>query len=224
MKDLLSVPEFAIAAGKKKQGIYQQVKNENSKIAPYVVYKGKTAYIKKEALKELYGIEQADSQAENQDSQIDFQDSQIENQESQADSQAENQESQTKSQAQSQEKQAESQGRGTAEEQEKSFILFLQEQLKEKDRQIAEKDKQIEKITLLLNQEQQLHARTTYLLTEYQKKEAEQEETAEEAEQKDQEEADTGTEEPQAPQATQEQAQEPQKKRSWLYRFFFGDE
>ena len=185
-KDLLTIPEFAEAAGKKKQGLYQQVKNENSKIFPYIVFRGKTPYIKIEALKEVYGIEQADSQDENQ-------------------------ESQAKSQAQSQENQA----APTQAEQESSFILFLQEQLKEKDRQLAEKDKQIEKITLLLDQEQQLHARTNFLLAEYQKREAEQEEQAGEA--------DTGAEEPQAP-PPQEQDQEPQKKRSWWYRLFFGEE
>ena len=210
-KDLLTIPEFAEAAGKKKQGLYQQVKNENSKIFPYIVFRGKTPYIKIEALKEVYGIEQADSQDENQESQAKSQESKTINQESQADSQDKNQESQAKSQAQSQENQA----APTQAEQESSFILFLQEQLKEKDRQLAEKDKQIEKITLLLDQEQQLHARTNFLLAEYQKREAEQEEQAGEA--------DTGAEEPQAP-PPQEQDQEPQKKRSWWYRLFFGEE
>ena len=168
-KDLLTVPEFAEAAGKKKQGLYEQVKNEKSKIYPYVIFRGKTPYIKIEALKEVYGIEQADSQDENQDSQTKNQESKTENQGSQADSQDENQDSQTKSQAESQENQAAQ----PQAEQENSFILFLQEQLKEKDRQLAEKDKQIEKITLLLDQEQQLHARTNFLLAEYQKREAE---------------------------------------------------
>lgn len=210
-KDLLTIPEFAEAAGKKKQGLYQQVKNENSKIFPYIVFRGKTPYIKTEALKEVYGIEQADSQEENQESQGKSQESKTENQGSQADSQDKNQESQDFSQAQSQENQA----APTQAEQESSFILFLQEQLKEKDRQLAEKDRQIEKITLLLDQEQQLHARTNFLLAEYQKREAEQEEQTGEA--------DTGAEEPQAP-PPQEQDQEPQKKRSWLYRLFFGEE
>ena len=216
MKQLYSIPEFAEAAGKKKQGIYQQVKNENSKIFPFVVFKGKTPYIKAEALKEVYGVEQADSQDENQDSQefsqenqAQSQESKTENQDSQADSQDENQDSQDFSQAQSQE----NQDAQTQAEQEKSFIIFLQEQLKEKDRQLAEKDKQIEKITLLLDQEQQLHARTNYLLAEYQKREAEQEEQTEEAE--------TEATEPQDPPPPQEQDQEPQKKRSWLYRLFF---
>lgn len=206
MKNLLSVPEFAEAAGKKKQGIYQQVKNEKSKIFPYIIFKGKTPYIKAEALKEVYGIEQAESQAENQDNQEKNQESKTENQDSQAGSQAQSQEEQAESQADSQENQA----APIQEGQEKSFILFLQEQLKEKDRQLAEKDKQIEKITLLLDQEQQLNARTTYLLAEYQKREAEQEKQA-----------DTEAEEPQAPPPPQEQDQEPQKKRSWLYRLFF---
>ena len=168
-RELYTIPEFAEAAGKKKQGIYQQVKNENSKIFPFVVFKGKTPYIKAEALKEVYGVEKADSQDENQDSQ-DFsqgnqahsQESKTKNQDSQADSQDENQDSQGFSQAQSQE----NQDTQTQAEQEKSFITFLQEQLKEKDRQLAEKDKQIEKITLLLDQEQQLHARTKLMLME----------------------------------------------------------
>ena len=87
-----------------------------------------------------------------------------------------------------------------------SIIIFLQKQLEEKDRQIAEKDKQIEKIQQLLDQEQHLHLSTKLLLKEYTDKEQNIEE------------------EPQSKQEEKNKIvadQEPQKKRSWLYRFFF---
>lgn len=204
--DLLSIPEFAKASGKTKQGLYQQVKNSNSKIAPFVIFKGKTPYIQTKALKEVYGIEQTGSkenQPENQEGQDRNQESQSKSQEVNQDSQPINQEGQDKNQDSQDGNQAEK----TVEEQGIAIISFLQEQLKEKDRQLAEKDKQIEKIQQLLDQEQQLHARTTYLLTEYQKKE----------EQEKQEETEDDKE-------PQEQDQETDKKRSWLYRFFFGDD
>ena len=39
-KELLSVPEFAKAAGVAKQGLYERARNENSKLFPYVVFQG----------------------------------------------------------------------------------------------------------------------------------------------------------------------------------------
>ena len=87
------------------------------------------------------------------------------------------------------------------------IIDLLKQQLIEKDRQLAEKDKQLNNLVeqinqfqKLLDQEQQLHARTTLLLTEYQKK----------GEMKEEEK-----------QSQQAQTQEPKKKRSWLYKLFF---
>ena len=188
-KELFTIPEFAEAAGKKKQGIYEQVKNGNSKLSPFVVLQGGKTYIKREALKEVYGIEQADSQESKEFSQ----ESKAENQENQFNSQ----DSQADSQAQSQADRSQAQ----------NIISFLQEQLREKDRQLAEKDKQIEKIQQLLDQEQRLHANTNRLLAEYREKA--------EAPQEDNSPAPIETEE------KQDENQEPQKKRSWLYRIFF---
>ena len=78
-KELWTIPEFAEAAGKKKQGIYEQAKNEKSKLFPFVVLQGEKLFIKREALKEVYGIEQADSQESKEFSQ----ESKAENQENQ---------------------------------------------------------------------------------------------------------------------------------------------
>ena len=212
-KDLLTIPEFAEAAGKKKQGIYEQVKNEKSKIAPFVVLQGEKAFIKRQALKEVYGIEQAESQDNSQESQADSQDfsqgNQDASQDNQGSSQGGSQENQAESQDNSQESQGGSQGAGEPKP-EQSIIVFLQKQLEEKDRQLAEKDKQIEKIQQLLDQEQKLHLSTKVLLMEYRKQEEPQE--AQEA-------APMETENP-----TQEKDQEPKKKRNWWYRLFFGEE
>ena len=199
-KELFTIPEFAEAAGKKKQGIYEQVKNGNSKLSPFVVLQGGKTYIKREALKEVYGIEQADSQESkevSQESKAENQENQFNSQDNQADSQESSQGNQADSQAQSQADRSQAQ----------NIISFLQEQLREKDRQLAEKDKQIEKIQQLLDQEQRLHANTNRLLAEYREKA--------EAPQEDNSPAPIETEE------KQDKNQEPQKKRSWLYRLFF---
>lgn len=207
MKQLYSIPEFAEAAGKKKQGIYEQAKNENSKLFPYVVSQGTKTFIKGEALKEVYGIEQ-DQSPNSQERQDISKESKEQSQASQAQSQEINQDSQTENQEESQENQAKSQEESQAPRgQEQSIISFLQDQIREKDRQLAEKDKQIEKIQQLLDQEQQLHARTNLLLAEYREKA--------EATQEDNSPAPTETGE------KQDINKEPQKKRSWLYRLFF---
>ncbi len=114
---------------------------------------------------------------------------------------------------------------------EQSIIAFLQEQLKEKDRQIARLQEQTElqaqenkrkdeviqeqlaKMNELLRNAQSLQAQSNVLLLEHNKP---QEETAEEQEQ---EEAP-----PFVVVEQQEQEKEPKKQRSWLYRFFFGEE
>lgn len=216
-KDLLTIPEFAEAAGKKKQGIYEQVKNEKSKLAPFVVLQGEKAFIKRQALKEVYGIEQAesqDSQEISQVSQADSQDfsqgNQDTSQDSQGSSQGGSQENQAESQGNSQESQGTSQAAGEPKA-EQSIIVFLQKQLEEKDRQLAEKDKQIEKIQQLLDQEQKLHLSTKVLLMEYRKQEEPQE--AQEAAPME------TTEEP-----PQEKDQEPKKKRNWFVRWFWGED
>ena len=132
-KELLTVQEFAEIVGIKKQGIYQQIRNANSKLFPYVVFEGKRAYIKKTALEEVYKKSQG--------------------------SQAQSQEGSQDSQAQSQD--------GGQDSQAKNIIEFLQEQIREKDReiqeknrQLAEKDNQINKLIELANHAQLLHAAT----------------------------------------------------------------
>lgn len=214
MKDLLTIPELAEATGKKKQGLYEQTKNKASKLYPYLVFQGSKAYVRSEALTELYGIDQDEttksqgSQVRSQESQGKSQDSQPESQVSQDNSQGASQESQDGDPVKSQESQAEDQPKSQGEpKQGQDMIAFLQEMLREKDKQIAQ-------LTQLLDQEQQLHARTNLLLAEYQKKEAE-------ADQEEQpEEPDTAGEEV-GPE--QDQNLEP-KKHGWLYRFFFGED
>ena len=222
MKDLLTIPELAEATGKKKQGLYEQTKNKASKLYPYLVFQGSKAYVRSEALTELYGIDQGEtpksqeSQVRSQESKAISQDSQGKSQVSQDDSQGASQESQVpegEPSQESQESQAEDQGKSQGEsqgepQQGQDMIAFLQEMLREKDKQIAQ-------LTQLLDQEQQLHARTNLLLAEYQKKEAEEEQGDHP------EEPETGGE---ATAAQPEQSQEPQKKHGWLYRFFFGED
>ena len=212
-KDLLTIPEFAEAAGIKKQGIYQQIKNDNSKIAPFVVFQGEKAFIKREALKEVYGIKNNDSQDDGQESQVNSQESKGESQGSSQDSKATSQDDGQESQVNSQESKGESQGASQSKEgpeTEQSIIVFLQRQLEEKDRQIAQKDKQIERIQQLLDQEQRLHLSTKLLLEDYRKQDNEEQEEngAAPIEKENQE--------------PQEQAQKPEKKRSWLYNLFFN--
>lgn len=151
-KELFTIPEFAEVVGIKKQGIYEQVKNSNSKLFPYVVLKGKKAYIKFEALEKVYGItvkQEQETQGENQDSQGESQDSQEQKQEGQAGKQ----DKQGESQEPRQEKQGASQGT------EREIIEFLQEQLRERD-------KQINGLLQMLAYEQQAHQKTLLQLEE----------------------------------------------------------
>ncbi len=150
MKDLLTIPEFVELSGKKKQGIYQQIKNENSRLFEYVVKQGGKTFIKAEALNFYKEDSPADSQGE----------SQAQSQTSQSESKAESQDSQ----AASQESKTDSQSQSKTDSQTQSIIDFLQEQIREKDKQLAEKDKQIERIQKLLDQEQQLHLQANLLL------------------------------------------------------------
>lgn len=55
--EFLTVAEFAELAGVSKQNIYKQVHNSNSRLAPYIIRRGKGHKIKATALKELYGVE-----------------------------------------------------------------------------------------------------------------------------------------------------------------------
>lgn len=55
--EFLTVAEFAARAGVSKQNIYKQVHNSKSRLAPYILRRGKGHIIKATALKELYGVE-----------------------------------------------------------------------------------------------------------------------------------------------------------------------
>lgn len=151
-KELFTIPEFADLAGIKKQGIYEQVKNSNSKLFPYVVLKGKKAYIKFEALEKVYGIvpaERQEEQGNSQEGQGTSQDKQGQRQ----DRQEESQDRQGNSQEPKQERQGASQGT------DKEIIEFLQEQLRERD-------KQINGLLQMLAYEQQAHQKTLLQLEE----------------------------------------------------------
>ena len=170
MEDVLfTIPEFANLAGIKKQGIYEQVKNSNSKLFPFVVLKGKKAYIKFEALEKVYGItvkQEQETQGENQE--------------------AGNQDRQGESQEPRQDKQ------GASQEQEQGIIEFLQEQIRSKDRQIEERDKQLTGLLQMLAFERQAHQKTLLELEEAREKlppEAQEQEQKPIEENKGQEEA-----------------------------------
>ncbi len=178
MKELLSVTEFSEAVKKRKQGIYEQTKNPNSRLYPFVVFQDGKPFIKKEAIIELYESQvrqtesQVGSQVQEGKSQVRQTESQVRQTESQAGSQVqegksqveqtESQVRQTKSQAGSQAQEGKSQVEQTESQAEQTadYIKFLKDQIKEKD-------KQINTLQQLLNQEQQLHAKTSLLLAEY---------------------------------------------------------
>ena len=136
MKELLTIPEFVELSGKKKQGIYQQIKNENSRLYQFVVKQGNKTFIRAEAL-QYYKAEAPDSQTDSQSGQTSQAESKTIGKESQADSQG----SQTDSQKKSQDSQTQSQ----TQSQDQSIIEFLKQQ-------IIEKDKQIERLHTLLAQ------------------------------------------------------------------------
>lgn len=64
MEDVLSIAQFAEAVGVSKQAIYKQVKNENSKLYPFIIFDGKTPMIKVEAVEALYHTNQPNSTQE----------------------------------------------------------------------------------------------------------------------------------------------------------------
>jgi hypothetical protein len=64
MEDVLSIAQFAEAVGVSKQAIYKQVKNENSKLYPFIIFDGKTPWIKVEAVEALYHTNQPNSTQE----------------------------------------------------------------------------------------------------------------------------------------------------------------
>ena len=185
--DLLTVPEFVALTGKKKQGIYQQIRNENSKLFKYVVKEDNRVWIKREALL-LY---RADGQG----------DSQVQSSPSQGDSQVQSSPSQT---------------------QEQKTIEFLQEQIREKDKQLANRDSLIEeqnrqlanKDRIIEEKDKQLNEITRAFIQASQNRLLAQSNYQQEQQQ------ETKTIEQTIP---EEQHQEPKKKRGWLARLFLGD-
>lgn len=204
MKDLLTIPEFVELSGKKKQGIYEAVKNENSRLFAFVVKQDGKTFIKREALQFYQEASQADSQ-----------DSKANSQEEAADSQDHSQESQGESQADSQDSKAQSQG-GQADSQ-ADFIAFLKGQIEEKDRLIEElrktKDREVAELHRLLFNQQELHARDRALLMEYQERDKKEEAPPQEVV-----EHETIIEE------KPQEDQEPKKKSNWFRRWLFGEE
>lgn len=175
MDDLLTIHAFAEQVGLKPQGIYKQATNESSRLYPYVVLQKGKRYIKKEALFEVYQINQPSQPTEPTEPTPN------ENQTNRANQP--NQPNQTTE---------------TTQPQDESIVDFLKEMLRERD-------KQIERLTTLLDQEQHLHAQTKLLLKEYQ--EREEVEPQEEVRQ-----------------AEPVIDQEPKKKSNWFRRWFFGEE
>lgn len=213
--NLLSVPQFAKVATRSKQSIYEAARNKNSKLYPYVVMRDNRLYIKAAALK-LY---QDGSHQDSQDSQGDGQDgSHQDNQDSQGDKTAEPRTASQKF-AVSGQGQGQGQGQGVNQDygqgqsrqnnqdntgsagQGQSFIDFLQEQLKEKD-------KQIERLQTLLAQQQQINYQNSLLLLEQGKA--------------------TEDEPPQEQQEvvieTKEEHQEPKKRKNWFLRWLYGED
>ena len=188
MDELLTIHAFAEIVGVKPQGIYKQATNENSRLYKYVVLQKGKRYIKKSALWEVYQIDQT-----NQETETDKQ--------NQGDNQTntENQPNQTK---QPNETTATNQGNAYDE-----LIEFLKQELADRKEELKTRDKQIENLTRLLDQEQHLHAQTKLLVREYQEKE----------------EVETEGVKEEVAEAPQEVKQE-KKKRSRLYRWFFGED
>ena len=148
MNDLLTVKEFAEIIEVSTQAIYKQVINENSRLFPYVVQQKGKRYIKKEALKEVYQIEQPEKATETTNPTGKPNETNQDNQPFQPDQPTVETDT-TNETNQSNPKDPFG----------KDIIEFLQEQLREKD-------KQIEKLQTLLDQEQHLHAQTRLLLEE----------------------------------------------------------
>ena len=145
MNDLLTVKEFAEIIEVSTQAIYKQVINENSRLFPYVVQQKGKRYIKKEALKEVYQVEQPEKTTEATNS-----------------TEETNETNQDKQPFQPFQPTVETDETNQSNQNDpfsKGIIEFLQEQLREKD-------KQIEKLQTLLDQEQHLHAQTRLLLEE----------------------------------------------------------
>ena len=196
MNELLSITEFAEIVNIKPQGVYKQATNKNSRLFPYVVQQKGKRYIKKQALKDIYQIEQPEKS----------------NDETKPTNQI-NQPTQTNQPEKSNDET--DQPRRPAPNPYEEVITILRQELEEKRQEVKEKDRIIEEmrvsaekerehLRILLDQEQHLHAQTKLRLKEY-----EEEPQQDIKEEQPKEEIDT--------------SQEQKKKRGWLYNLLRGD-
>lgn len=176
MDNILSIKEFAERAGRKTQGLYKQATNKNSRLYPYVVHKDGKLYIREVALEEVYQRNQTNQTTDENDEN--------------------NSNNRTNSSNSTDETNSTNQFNRPKDE---DTIDFFKELLREKD-------KQIETLTRLLDQEQHLHAQTKLLLNEYKEKE------------------EKGIEEQEEPGQETPKQEEPKKKRSWFVRWLYGEE
>lgn len=202
MSDKLTIAQFAEVVGVSKQAIYKQVKNENSKLYPFIIFDGKTPLIKAEAVEALYHTIQPNSTQE-------VEKAEKENQPIQPNSTPD---FNPKSTQEVEKVEKENQPNSTPDF--NQILATLTAQLAEKDKQIAKlqeqnaqqaeenrnKDKiiqeQLAKMNELLRNAQQLQAQSNILLLENKPEEAIENKIEDENK---------------------------EKKKGWLYNLFFGE-
>lgn len=200
MEEVLSIAQFAEAVGVSKQAIYKQVKNENSKLYPFIIFDGKTPLIKVEAVEALYHTNQPNSTQE-------VEREAEENQPIQPNSTQDFNPNSTQ-----EVEKVESDNQPNSTQDFNQILAILTAQLAEKDKQIAKlqeqnarqaeenskKDEVIQeqliKMNELLRNAQQLQAQSNVLLLENKPEE----------------------------EITETKSEERNKK-GWLYKFFFGE-
>ena len=178
--DLMTIKEFAAAAGVTQQAIYKQVGN---KLQNYVVQVDNRKMLKVQALKEVYGIE-------------------VEEYTSTVKQKVGNDFNQVEQPSETQEND--------------KIVDILEKELQEKNQQIADLPRQIESLTKLVDQQQQLSLMDRKKILELENK-LEQQQAGSEGEAADQN--DTAAAADQNPE--QEKPAEPQKKTLWQ-RLFGG--
>ncbi len=202
MEDVLSIAQFAEAVGVSKQAIYKQVKNENSKLYPFIIFDGKTPMIKVEAVEALYHTNQPNS----------TQEVEKETEESQPIKPNSTQDFNPKSTQEVEKVETTNQPNSTQDF--NQILAILTAQLAEKDKQIeklqeqnarqAEENRkkdeviqeQLEKLNDFLENSQRLQAQSNYLLL---------------GDKPEEQKTDTNITEPE------------EKKHGWIYNFFFGN-
>lgn len=63
-QNILSVSAFSAKAGVSRQALYKQTQNPNSQIYPFVIKQGKRVFVRIEALKEVYNIDNPETTQE----------------------------------------------------------------------------------------------------------------------------------------------------------------